>query len=66
VDSFGRFQEHLASNGVDFSKSRFVVGPWLELDPRSERFVGDSEAVRRANELARGHYRNLFVVPENV
>jgi predicted dehydrogenase len=66
VDCFGRFQEHLAANGVDFSKSRFVVGPWLEMDPRSERFVGNSEIVRRANELARGHYRNPFVVPENV
>jgi predicted dehydrogenase len=66
VDSFGRFQEHLAANGVDFTKSRFVVGPWLEMDPRSERFVGDSETVRRANELTRRHYRDPFVVPEQV
>ena len=50
VDSLGRLQEHLAANGVDFSKSRFVVGPWLEIDPRTERFLGDSPTVRRANE----------------
>ncbi|MGA2035480.1 MAG: Gfo/Idh/MocA family oxidoreductase [Thermoguttaceae bacterium] len=66
VDSFGRFQEHLTANGVDFSKSRFVVGPWLEMDPRSERFVGDPQTARRANELAQGYYRKPFVVPENI
>jgi len=66
VDSLGRLQEHLAANGVDFSKSRFVVGPWLEMDPRTERFLGDSPTVRRANELARGLYRKPFVVPEDV
>ncbi len=66
MDAFGRLQEHLAANGVDLSKSRFVVGPWLEMDPSSERFSGDSETVRHANEFARGHYRNPFVVSENV
>jgi hypothetical protein len=66
VDSFGRLREHLVANGVDFSKSRFVVGPWLEMDPGSERFVGDPDVARRANELARGQYRKPFVVPENV
>ena len=66
VNSFGRLWEHLVANGVDFSKARFVLGPWLEMDPRTERFVGDSDVVRRANELARGQYRKPFVVPENV
>jgi predicted dehydrogenase len=66
VDSFGRVQEHLVANGVDFSKSKVVVGPWLEMDAVSERFVGDSEIVRRANELARGHHRKPFEIPEEV
>ena len=66
VDALGGLQEHLAANGVDFAKSRFVVGPWLELDRQSERFVGEGETVRRANELARGQYRKPFVVPEKV
>ena len=66
VESFGRLREHLAANGVDFSKARFVLGPWLELDPATERFVGDADLARRANELARGRYRAPFVVPENV
>lgn len=66
ADSFGRFREHLAANGVDFSKTEVVLGPWLEMDADSEQFVGDSEVVRRANELARGHYRKPFVIPDDV
>ena len=66
MDSFGRFREHLAANGVDFSKTEVVLGPWLEVDPESERFVGSGETVRRANELARGHYREPFVIPGKV
>ncbi len=66
VSCFGRFQEHLAANGVDFSKTEVVLGPWLEMDAKSEQFVGKSELVRRANELARGTYRKPFVIPEKV
>jgi len=66
ADALGSVQEHLAAHGVDFTKSRIVLGPWLEMDPKSERFVGGSEDARRANELARGRYRKPFVVPENV
>jgi predicted dehydrogenase len=66
VDSFGRLREHLAVNEVDFTKARVVLGPWLEVDAKSEQFVGGSDVVRRANDLARGQYRQPFVVPENV
>ncbi len=66
ADSFGRVREHLAANGVDFSKTDVVLGPWLEMDPKSERFVGSSEIVRQANELVRGQYRAPFVIPEEV
>jgi predicted dehydrogenase len=65
-EAFNRLQEHLAANGVDFSKTRVVLGPWLEVDPKSEQFVGTSDVVHRANELARGQYRKPFAVPENV
>jgi hypothetical protein len=63
---FDGFREHLKVNGVDFAKTEVVVGPWLEMDPKTERFVGGSEVVAKANELARGHYRKPFVVPEVV
>jgi predicted dehydrogenase len=66
VETFERFQEHLAVNGVDFSKTEVVLGPWLQMDAKTEQFVGDSEQVRRANQLARGHYRKPFVIPETV
>ena len=66
VETFGRFQEHLAANGVDFSKSQVVLGPWLEMDSDREEFVGGSDMVGRANQLLRGSYRKPFVVPEHV
>lgn len=64
VEVFDGFREHLAVNGVDFAKVQVVVGPWLEMDPQTERFVGSSELVAQANALARGQYREPFVVPE--
>lgn len=63
---FNGFREHLKVNGVDWDKTKVVVGPWLEMDPKTERFVGGSELVAKANELARGKYRKPFVVPESV
>ncbi len=66
VETFGRFQEHLAINGVDFSKSQMVLGPWLEMDADREEFVGGSDVVGRANQLLRRTYREPFVVPEQV
>ena len=66
VEVLGRFQEHLEVNGVDFSQSEIVLGPWLEMDSERERFTGDSDLVQRANEMLRGSYRKPFVVPEHV
>jgi len=66
VEVFDGFREHLAVNGVDFSQTQVVVGPWLEMDPQTERFVGGSDMVDQANALARGRYRPPFVVPEAV
>jgi len=66
VETFAGFQEHLVANGVDFSQTKVVLGPWLEMDSKSERFVGDSDLVARANQLLRREYRQPFVVPENV
>jgi hypothetical protein len=66
VETFGRFTEHLTVNGVDFSKTKVVLGPWLEMDSATEQFVGGSELATKANQLARGHYRAPFVIPESV
>jgi hypothetical protein len=66
LDVFDGFREHLRVNGVDFSKTEVVVGPWLDMDPKTEQFVGGSPLVAKANELARGHYREPFVVRDVV
>jgi len=66
LETFEGFLEHLAVNGVDWAKTEITVGPWLEMDAQSERFVGDSEAVAEANRILRGTYREPFVVPEEV
>ncbi len=66
IETFGRFQEHLSANGVDFSKSQFTLGPWLEMDAQKEEFVGTNEVVAKANQLLRGSYREPFVVPNDV
>jgi predicted dehydrogenase len=66
VETFERFQAHLEANGVDFAKAKVVVGPWLEMDVSTERFVGGSDTVARANQLLRRECRAPFVVPEKV
>ncbi len=66
VETFAGFQEHLAANGVDFSKAKVVLGPWLEMDSEKEQFVGNSDVVDRANGLLRRDYRKPFVIPDVV
>ena len=66
--AFERFREHLFTNWVDISKTRAVLGPWLQMDTRKERFVGDDRfgITRWANGLLKRDYREGFVVPEKV
>jgi hypothetical protein len=59
AERFDSFQEHLARNGVDLSKTQATLGPWLTMDPATERFV-DSDP---ANLLLRRPDRKPFVVP---
>ncbi|MEN6425627.1 MAG: Gfo/Idh/MocA family oxidoreductase [Phycisphaerales bacterium] len=64
AESFERFQEHLLLNGVDLTQTPRMLGPWLTMDPQAEKFTG--EFAEEANKLARGTYREPFVVPEQV
>jgi predicted dehydrogenase len=66
LEAFDRFRGHLEANGVDFAKAEVVVGPWLEVDPKSEQFVGRGDTVVKANTLLRGRYRKPFVIPDRV
>jgi predicted dehydrogenase len=59
--SFDRMCGHLRANGVDVDGEDVItLGPWLELDPTSESFVGNDQA----NELRTRKYREPFVVPD--
>jgi predicted dehydrogenase len=66
VEAFDRFREHLEANGVDLAKEQMVVGPWLEMDAKTEQFVGGGPVVSRANALLKPEYRKPFVVPDQV
>jgi len=50
---------------VDLSKTPAALGPSLEMDPDTEKFVGGVN-FQRANELLSRDYREPFVVPEHV
>jgi predicted dehydrogenase len=65
LETFERFEKHLAANEVDVRKAPLVLGPWLKMDSGTEKFVGDFP-VSRANELLKRNYREPFVVPDKV
>ncbi len=51
---------HLKANEVDIAGEVLTLGPWLEFDAASERFVGSEPA----NELLARKGRPPFVVPD--
>lgn len=64
AETFERVQDHLLLNNVDLKLTPRTLGPWLTMDPQTERFTG--EFADEANKLVRGSYREPFVVPEQV
>ena len=60
-EAFERCREHLAGNHVDLDITRGVLGPWVTLDGKTERFIG--EFADRANTFVSRPYRRPFVVP---
>ena len=61
-ETFDRMVGHLAANGVDLDRSPLTLGAMLDMDPTTERFIGND----RADALLRRGYRYPFVVPEKV
>jgi len=59
-----QLERHLKANDVDLAKSRFVLGPWFDLDSNTAgiRAVagGDSALLTRARTLARGSDRKPY------
>jgi predicted dehydrogenase len=62
ADAFERCREYLRGNGVDLDATPATLGPWVTLDAKQGRFVG--EFAGAANELSRREYRKPFAVPE--
>ncbi len=64
LEAFERFQVHLSANGVNLNKTPAVLGPWLRMNSKKERFFG--KFSRRANKLLTRDYRKPFIVPEQI
>jgi len=62
AEGLGRMQEHLAANQVDLHKTPLILGANLKMNPKTERFTGNS----KANAMLTREYRQGFVVPEKV
>jgi predicted dehydrogenase len=60
AESADRLLAHLRANEIDVDSPTLTLGPWLELDPVSERFVNNESA----NHFARREDRQPFVVPQ--
>jgi predicted dehydrogenase len=68
VETLGRFESHLAANGIELGTAKPTLGPVLTLVPGQERFesASDYDLGAFANRLLRDTYRPPFVMPENV
>ncbi len=66
-----RLQQHLRANNIDLQKEPLSLGPWLTIDPATERITavqagGQAVDTKAVEGLARGSYRSPFVMPEQV
>jgi hypothetical protein len=61
--SFDRMASHLRANGVDIDRGDggITLGPWLELDPKTEQFTGNDAATELRS---RKSQREQFAVPD--
>jgi predicted dehydrogenase len=62
AEALGRMEQHLEANNLDLHKTPAMLGAVLQMDPKSERFVGN----HAANLLLAREYRPPFVVPKQV
>jgi hypothetical protein len=61
-ETLADFVANLEANKVDLSKDMPSVGPWLDFDPVSGKFVG--EFAEEANKLAMDEYASGFELPK--
>ncbi len=59
AEALGRMEQHLGANLVDLHKTPATLGETLQMDPATEKFVGNA----KADEMLTRDYRAPFVVP---
>jgi len=59
-EMFDRLMTYLKGWEIDVDAAAVTLGPWLAIDPKTETFRGDPAA----NALARGTYREPYLVPD--
>ena len=64
LNTLNHMLEQLDANGVNPAKDKFVLGPALTYDRKTERFVGAN--AEKANKYVTCSYREPFVMPKNV
>jgi hypothetical protein len=62
VESFNTVKENLKAVGMNLAETTYQMGPVLNFDAKTEKFIGNAEA----DKLLTREYRKPFVVPENV
>ena len=63
-DALERTRQHLAANGLNWAQLPVVIGPWLQMDSKTERFIGSYS--NEANKYISREYREPFVIQEQV
>jgi predicted dehydrogenase len=61
-DSVKRMVAHLSDNKIELDASKFRLGRKLKIDPKTESFLGDKDAIA----MLTREYRKGFAVPDKV
>jgi len=59
-ETLTRIEKHLAANNVDLKTNPLTLGPWLEIDPKTQQITAvgdrkDSEILKKAADLVKGN-----------
>jgi hypothetical protein len=57
-----QIEQHLKRNNVDLKRAKFQLGPTLEFDGNTQKFVGTG--AEKANRYLHREYRRNFEVPQ--
>jgi hypothetical protein len=64
LDALDRTNQHMIANGLNLKNLPIVLGPWLHMDSKTEKFYGDYSV--EANKFISREYREPFVIRDQV